>query len=64
MYLAGGIASTVGSASSLALTNYLLIDQLRYQKKMRAKGLLPEQLLAARLKTLDELDERLVAAEK
>lgn len=64
LYLAGGIASTVGSASSLALTNYLLIDQLRYQKKMRAKGLLPEQLLAARLKTLDELDERLVAAEK
>jgi hypothetical protein len=64
LYMAGGIASTVGSASSLALTNYLLIDQLRYQKKMRAKGLMPEQLLAARLKTLDELDERLLAAEK
>ncbi|CAN5258325.1 hypothetical protein BH11CYA1_BH11CYA1_01700 [soil metagenome] len=63
LYMAGGIASTAGSATSLALTNYLLFDQLCYQKRMRAKNLLPEQLLSARLITLDELDQRLKAAD-
>lgn len=63
LYMAGSIGTTVGTAASLALTNYWLFDQLRYQRKMRKKGMLPEQLLAERLKTLDELDERLQQTE-
>ncbi len=64
LYLAGAIGTTVGTSTSLLLTNYWLIDQLRYQRKMRKKGMLPEQLLAERLKTLDELDERLLPPKK
>ncbi len=59
LYLAGSISAAAGTAASLALTNYWLFDQIRYRRKMAAKGMLPEQLLAARLKTLDELDARI-----
>ncbi len=64
LYLAGSIAAATGTATSLALTNYWLFDQICYRRKMKAKGMLPEQLLAARLQTLDELDARIVSSSR
>lgn len=60
--LAGSIASTGGTASSLALTNWFLIDELLNRRKLRKNKQLPEQLLAERLKTLDELEAMLVSS--
>ena len=52
----GSIVSTAGNTSSLFLTNYYLFSEILRRKKLRKKGILPEQLLADRFKTLDQLD--------
>lgn len=53
---AGSVVSTAGCSTSLFLTNYNLFNEWRHKRRLRKKNALPEQLLAERLKTLDELD--------
>lgn len=62
--LAGAIGSTAGTGFSLGLTTYWLYDDIRHRTRMRKKGELPEQILARRLKTLDELDSMLISSNK
>lgn len=62
--LAGAIGSTAGTGLSLGLTTYWLLDDIRHRRKMRKKEELPEQILAKRLKTLDELDSMLISSSK
>lgn len=53
---AGTICSDAGNSASLFLTNYFLINEIMHRRKLKKKGMLPEQLLADRFKTLDQLD--------
>lgn len=53
---AGTICSDTGNSVSLFLTNYFLINEIMHRRKLKKKGMLPEQLLAERFKTLDQLD--------
>jgi hypothetical protein len=62
--LAGAIGATAGSGASLGLTAYWLYDDIRHRTRLRKKNELPEQLLAKRMKTLDELDSMLISASK
>ena len=62
--MAGAIASTAGTGLSLGLTTYWLFDDLRHRSRMRKKEDLPEQILAKRLKTLDELDSMLISSSR
>lgn len=64
LLLAGAISSTAGTGFSLGLTTYWLYDDIRHRTRMRKKGELPEQILARRLKTLDELDSMLISLNK
>jgi len=57
---ASSITATTGTSASLFLTNYNLISETLHRRKLRKQGLLPEQLLAERLKVLDELDTFLI----
>lgn len=54
---AGSISSISANSSSLFLTNYWLFSEIVRRKKLRKKGMLPEQLLAERFKTLDDVDK-------
>lgn len=62
--LGGSIAGTTGTSASLFFTNYNLISETLHRRKLRKQGLLPEQLLAERLKILDELDQMIIDSEK
>ena len=53
---AGSIASTSASSTSLFLTNYNLFSEILHRRKLKKQGILPEQLLAERFQTLDQLD--------
>jgi hypothetical protein len=53
---AGNTTALVGSASSLALTNWLFISEHLYARRLKKKHLLPSELLKERLDTLDDLD--------
>lgn len=53
---AGSITSISANSASLFLTNYNMVSEIMHRRKLRKKGLLPEQLLADRFKTLDQLD--------
>jgi len=64
LLLAGAVSSTAGTGLSLGLTTYWLYDDIRHRTRMRKKGELPEQILARRLKTLDELDSMLISSNK
>jgi hypothetical protein len=57
--LAGAITSAAGATSSLALTNWYFFSDLAHRRKLRKRNQLPEQLMAQRLKTLNELDSLL-----
>lgn len=62
--LVGSINSTSASALSLWLTNYWYFDEIRHRHRLKKKGELPEQLMAKRMKTLDELDSMLISSSK
>jgi len=62
--MAGAIAATAGTGFSLGLTTYWLFDDIRHRTRMRKKEELPEQILAKRLKTLDELDSMLISSSR
>ncbi len=64
MTLAGAIGATAGSGASLGLTAYWLYDDIKHRTRLRKKNQLPEQLLAKRMKTLDELDSMLISSSK
>lgn len=61
-YLASSISSTAGSTVSFALTTQSLISEKRFEKKLREKGRLPEQIISKRLDTLNELDKLLATS--
>lgn len=63
-FLAGSIGATAGNGLSLLLTNYWLLDDYANRWKLKTKKELPEQLLAKRMRTLDELDTLLISASK
>ena len=63
-FLAGAVGAAAGTGVSLLLTNYWLFDDYRSRWKLKKKKELPEQLLAKRMKTLDELDTLLISASK
>jgi hypothetical protein len=60
--LAATIPSTAGTSASLLLTNWNLLDEMMHRRLLRKQNLLPEQLLAGRLKTLDELEAKIPPA--
>lgn len=62
--MAVSIGATAGTGFSLFLTNYWFFDELRFKRKLKKKKHLPEQLLAQRLKTLDDLDSLLISSSK
>ena len=53
---AGSITAVNGNAAALAYTNYNLVSEYLYKRKLRAKGLLPQQLQEERLRLLDQID--------
>jgi hypothetical protein len=61
--LAGGITACSGAGAGLGLTNLFLVNEIMYRRKLRKRNELPEQLLAERLATLDELDKMLATHE-
>jgi hypothetical protein len=61
--LAGGIAACPGACAGLGLTNLFLVNEILFRRKLRKRNELPEQLLAQRLSTLDELDAMLATHE-
>jgi hypothetical protein len=61
--LAGAITACTGAVGGLGLTNLFLVNELKYRRKTQKRNELPEQLLAERLATLDELDKMLAMHE-
>lgn len=55
--LAGFIPTTLASAGNFGLTTYWYIDDLHHHRNLKKQKALPEQLMAERLRTLDELDK-------
>lgn len=63
-YFAASISSTAGSAVSFALTTQSLISEKRFEKHLRENNRLPEQIIAKRLGTLNDLDKLLVSTDR
>jgi hypothetical protein len=55
--LGGFIPTTAASAGNFGLTTYWYADDLRHHRNLKKQKALPEQLMAERLRTLDELDK-------
>ncbi len=57
--LAGAVTAGSGNIVGLAYTNYNLISEYLYRKKLRQQKLLPDQLLQERFKVLNQIDKML-----
>ncbi len=53
---AGGVSGTAGAGFTIGLTNYILANELLHRRKLKKQNILPSQLLAERLKTLEDLE--------
>lgn len=56
MTFAGGVASGAASAAFTALSAQWLIKEKLFERKLKKENKMPEQLIAQRLKTLDDLE--------
>lgn len=56
---AGGLTATAASGFTIGLTNYNLASELLHRRKLKKLNTLPTQLLAERLKTLEDLEKLL-----
>jgi len=54
---AGAITSLSGNVASLGYTNANFVGEILHRKKLRAQGLLPEQLLEERFRMLNQIDK-------
>lgn len=59
---AGRVSQTVGQSYSLYATPRAKFKSILYQKRLAAQGKLPEQLYRERLKLLDDLEQKTMAA--
>lgn len=59
---AGRVSQTVGQSYSLYATPRAKVKSILYQKRLAAQGKLPQQLYRERLKLLDDLEQKTVAA--
>jgi hypothetical protein len=59
LYFAGSISSGAASLGSFTFTNYRLLDDYRFERQSKRLHEMPEQLLQTRLKTLDEMEDKL-----
>lgn len=64
LLFAGRVAAVAGQGYALLLTPYTMIAGLRKQRRLKKRGELPSQLLEQRLKRLDELEQKIRAADK
>ncbi len=62
--LAGRISQTAGQTYSLINTPLTRINQSIYTHKLKSRGELPSQVLAARLKQLDDLQHQIESTQK
>jgi len=64
LYFAGSVCGGAASLGSFSFTNYRLLDDLRFEQRSKRQRELPRQLLQTRLKTLDEIESKLAAADR
>jgi hypothetical protein len=59
LYFAGSVSTGAASLASFTFTNYRFYDDYRCQRQLKRLHEMPDQLLQTRLKTLDEMEDKL-----
>lgn len=61
---AGSITALSGNVIGLGYTNANYVGEILHRKKLRSKGLLPDQLMDERFKLLNQIDQMVTAKER